>query len=229
LPLMVHISDAPPEITDVLALMREGDIVTHCFTAGTMKLVGDDALPLDEVRRALDRGVLLDVGHGAGGFAFSSAEALMSAGIPPHVISTDLHQMSRYASAVISNDAVASPVIRLRDEPSERLDLPLCMSKFLALGFSLFDVVTATTERPAAILRSAGEVGTLQPGARGDVGLFKLLEGDHVYRDVFGGSRSGTQRLFNLQTFVGGRLLRPPADTDTAPWVERVAGDTTGS
>ena len=225
LPLMVHIYDAPPEIGEVLALMREGDIVTHCFTAGSMKLVDDDGVPLAELLRARDRGVLLDVGHGAGGFAFSSAEALISSGITPHVISTDLHQMSRHASAVISNNAVASPIIRLRDGPTERLDLPLVMSKFLSLGLSLRDVVAATTALPATIIGAAGEVGTLRAGARADIGLFKLVEGDFVYRDVFGGSRPGSRRLVNAQTFIAGHRLHAPGNADVAPWVERIPSD----
>ncbi len=191
-----------------------------------MKLVDDARVPLEALQQARDRGVLLDVGHGAGGFAFSSAESLVGAGVFPDVISTDLHQMSRHASAVISNDAAASPVIRLREGPSERLDLPLCMSKFLALGLSLPEVVAATTERPASILGERDELGTLRPGARGDLGLFELVQGDFLYRDVFGGSHLGRQRLRNVQTFVGGRTLRGGTDVDTPPWVERVASET---
>ena len=72
LPIMVHVSDAPPEVTEVLALIREGDLVTHCCTAGSMKLVDGDGMPLAALKSAHDRGVLLDLGHGAGGFAFSS-------------------------------------------------------------------------------------------------------------------------------------------------------------
>jgi dihydroorotase len=146
--------------------------------------------------------------------------------MPPDVISTDLHQMSRHASAVISNDAVASPVIRLREGQSEPLDLPLCMSKFLALGLSLSNVVAATTERPASVLGAGNDLGTLRPGAKGDVGLFELVDGNFLYRDVFGGSHFGRQRLRNLQTFVGGRLLRGGTEVDTPPWVERAAPDT---
>jgi dihydroorotase len=225
LPIMVHISDAPPQIDEVLELLAEGDIVTHCFTAGSMKLVGDNGLPRTATRRAIDRGVLLDVGHGAGSFAFSSAEALLGAGIQPYVISTDIHQMSLYPGALLSNDAVASPIIRIRDEPSQRLDLPLCMSKFLALGMSLTDVVRAVTAHPAAIVRAQGEIGTLRPGARGDFGLFKLMTGDFVYHDVFGGQHEGTQQLVNIQTFVGGHPLQPRAGASVAPWVERVTTD----
>ncbi len=113
LPIMVHIADAPPEIGDVLALLRPGDIVTHCCTGGSMKLVNAAGAPLDSARAALDRGIILDVGHGAGSLNFASAAGLLSAGIMPHVISTDLHQMSLHVGSLVSSDAVESPVIQL--------------------------------------------------------------------------------------------------------------------
>lgn len=222
---MVHVSDAPPEIADVLSLLREGDIVTHCCIARTMKLVDDAGVPLEAFRRARDHGVLFDVGHGTGGFAVSSAEAIVSVGMPPDVISTDLHQMSRHASAVISNDAAASPVICLRERPSERLDLPLCISKLLTLRLSLSEVVAATRERPPSALGAEDELGTLRPGAKHDVRLFELVEGDFLSRDVFDDRHPGRQRLCNVQTFAGGRLLRGDDDADTLSWLERVASN----
>src|SRR5262249_9943443 len=93
-PMMVHIAEAPPPRSEGLGLMRPGDIVTHCFTGQTMRIIDDDGLPLEVVRRALDRGIILDVGHGAGSFTFTAAEAALAAGIRPDVISTDIHQMS---------------------------------------------------------------------------------------------------------------------------------------
>ena len=51
LPMMVHVAFGPPEIEDVLALMRPGDILTHCFTGLSMKIVDDDGR-LYDVRRA---------------------------------------------------------------------------------------------------------------------------------------------------------------------------------
>src|SRR5262245_11285930 len=128
LPLMVHIAFGPPEIDDVLALMRPGDILTHCFTGLTMKIVDDDGRLRDFARRAWDSGVVMDTGHGTGSFSYETAEALMSAGRRPDVISTDLHQLSAKGPA---------------------FDLPTCMSKFLHLGMPLRDVVAACTVRPA--------------------------------------------------------------------------------
>jgi dihydroorotase len=225
LPIMVHISDAPPQISEVLALLRRGDIVTHCCTGGTMKLVDSDGALLDATRDALDRGVILDVGHGAGSLNFASADAMLSAGAAPQVISTDLHQMSLHANSLVSSDAVESPVIQFTGGTEDRFDLPLCMSKFLALGVPLTDVIAATTSRPAAALGLSDEIGSLRAGARADLGLFRLLDGPVRFTDVSGNVRTGRQRLVNVQTYIDGSRLASPETADTAPWAERVSSE----
>jgi dihydroorotase len=199
LPLMVHIAFGPPAIDEVLALMRPGDILTHCFTGLDMKIVGDDGQLLDVARRAWDSGVVMDIGHGTGSFAYSTAEALMAAGRAPDVISTDLHQLSLKGPA---------------------FDLPTTMSKFLHLGMSLTDVVRATTSRPAELLGLDGELGTLRPGSLADVALFRLLPGRFPLYDIWGELREAEALLVNTLTLVGGRVLEPQPPQRPAPWAQ---------
>jgi dihydroorotase len=224
-PIMVHIADAPPEIDDVLPFLRRGDIITHCGSGATMKLVHDDGRLRDSTRRALDAGVILDVGHGAGGMTFASCEALIAAGSPPDIISTDLHQMSHHGPAVLSNDAAASPFISIRDDDHEEFTLPVCMSKFLALGMGLADVVAATTARSAELLGEAGRLGTLAPGAAADVALFALETGSFELFDTVGAARTGTQRLRNTRTFIAGRETERRPAAPPAPWVDLIAAE----
>ena len=110
---MVHIAIGPPSVDDVVDLLRPGDICTHSFTGLSMKLVDDRGRLRKAARSALERGVLLDIGHGTGSFSFASAEALLAAGVRPDTISTDMHQQSVYGPM---------------------FDLPTTMTKFLALG-----------------------------------------------------------------------------------------------
>jgi dihydroorotase len=228
LPIMVHISDAPPEISEVLALLRPGDIVTHCCTGGSMKLVDAAGAPLVATRAALDRGIILDVGHGAGSLNFASAASLLSAGIMPHVLSTDLHQMSLHVNALVSSDAVESPVIQVREGSYDRFDLPLCMSKFLALGVPLTDVVAAVTSHPAAAIGLTGQAGSLRVGGPADVALFRLVDGPVSFTDVSGNVRTGSQRLVSAGTFMDGGRLRSPGSADVAPWVQRIPSEVSG-
>ncbi len=228
LPVMVHIADAPPAIEDVLELMAPGDIITHCFSGATMKLVDDDGNVLDAAKRAVDAGVILDVGHGAGGMTFASAEAMIAAGLAPDVISTDLHQMSHHGPAVMTNDAGSSSFIRIRDDDTPKFDLSVALSKFMATGLSLEQVIEASTARPAELIGRSGEVGTLAPGARADVAVFELEHGSYEFRDIEGMSRTGTERLVNVLTVIGGREAERRPAAAPAPWVDLVAPEADG-
>lgn len=199
LPMMVHVAFGPPEIEDVLALMRPGDILTHCFTGLTMKIVDDEGRLFDFAQRAWDSGVVMDIGHGTGSFAYATAEALMAAGRRPDVISTDLHQLSINGPAY---------------------DLPTTLSKFLHLGMSLPEVIRASTVRPAEVLGLQSDVGTLRPGARADVALFGLLDGTFPLYDIWGEMREAKQLLVNTLTIIGGRPFERLAPAPPAPWAE---------
>jgi dihydroorotase len=198
LPLMVHISHPPPFVGDVIKLMRPGDIVTHCFTGLGMKLMDEKGDFYDFAKQAWDQGVVFDIGHGAGSFSFKTAEALMKAGYTPHVISTDVHQVS-----------IDGPMF----------DLPTCLSKFLHLGMTLPQVIEASTARPAKVLGLEREIGTLRPGALADVALFSLMDGRFTLYDIDGGVREARQLLRNTLTIVGGRPLERLAPEPPAPWM----------
>jgi dihydroorotase len=197
LPLMVHVAFGPPQIDEVLELMRPGDVLTHCFTGLTMKLVDDDGRLYDHAQRAWDSGVIMDVGHGTGSFSFETAEAVMSTGRRPEVISTDLHQLS-----------VNGPAY----------DLPTCMSKLLHLGMPLRDVVRAASSRPAEILGLAPEVGTLAPGSQADIAVFRLLPGRFPLYDIAGTMREADELLVNTLTVMGGTVVDPLPAEPPAPW-----------
>jgi dihydroorotase len=196
LPLMVHIGDAPPPIDAVAELLRPGDIITHCATPHTMTLVDEHGRLRASVEAARRRGVILDVGHGYGGFCFRQAEALLAEGAPPDVISSDAHQWSVRGTM---------------------RDLPTCLSKYLALGLSLDEVVDAATSRPATLAGLQDEVGSLTIGRPGDVALFELREGTYHLQDVDGCTRRSEHVLVNRLTLLDGKplpampLAPPPA------------------
>lgn len=199
LPLMAHIGKAPPELPEVLDLLRPGDILTHCFTGQSMRIIDERGKLLDSAKRAWESGVVMDIGHGAGSFSFETAEALITAGYRPDVISSDIHQFS-----------IHGPLF----------DLPTCMSKFLALGLSFAQVVEAATSRPAAVMGMQNEIGTLQPGALADVALFQLVEGDFTFYDIHMNPRQGKQLIRNTLTIINGRELARQSDPPPAPWIE---------
>ncbi|MCX6045824.1 MAG: amidohydrolase/deacetylase family metallohydrolase [Chloroflexi bacterium] len=199
LPMMVHIGKAPPELQEVLPLLRPGDILTHCFTGQSMRIIDDKGKLIDAAKQVWDMGVVMDIGHGAGSFSFETAEALIRAGHLPDVISSDIHQFS-----------INGPLF----------DLPTCMSKFLAIGMTLPQVVEAATTKPAVVLGMQNEIGTLKPGALADVALFKVEQGSFTFYDIHMNPRVGKELLRNTLTIVNGRPMAIMSDPPPAPWIE---------
>ncbi len=203
LPMMVHIGYGPPTIGEVLPFLRPGDILTHCFTGGDMKIVDGAGKLMDDAKRVWDAGVVMDVGHGGGSFSFDVAEQMIAQGYKPDVISSDIHQHS-----------VNGPLF----------DLPTCLSKFMALGMSFADVIRAATVRPAQVMGLADEVGSLKVGALADVALFTLEAGEFPLYDVHLQQRMGTQLIRNTLTLVNGRELPRIPDGPMAPWMSLSEG-----
>lgn len=204
LPLMVHIGAAPPHLSEILALMKPGDILTHCFTGHANRIIDPERRVLPDVKRLWDAGLILDIGHGTGSFSFDTAEAMLAQGLPPDVISTDIHQMARQGPMY---------------------DMPTTLSKFLTLGMSLPAVIERATSRPARAM-GRPDLGTLKPGAVADLAIFRLEQGQFTYYDIFMEPRTGTQRLVNTATFIAGEQLehlpeRPPEPFATLPERQR--------
>jgi dihydroorotase len=196
LPLMVHIGSGPPTIDEVAPLLRPGDILTHCFTGGDMRIVDDAGRPNPAIMAVRDKGLILDIGHGTGSFSYRTAEAMLEAGVLPDVISSDIHQM-----------AIQGPMF----------DLPTTLSKFLNLGLTLPQVIERATSRPAAAMRRP-ELGSLRPGSAADIALFRLESGDYVFRDVQMQPRHGDTRLLNTLTMIDGAVLPRMPERPLHPW-----------
>jgi dihydroorotase len=198
IPMMMHIGYAPPPIDDCLPFLKEGDILTHCFTGFDMRILGRDGKLRDSARAAWERGVVMDIGHGTGAFAFEVAEPLIQQGYKPTVISTDIHQLS-----------IRGPMY----------DLPTCLNKCMALGMSVDEVIEASTAAPARVMGLDDEVGSLQPGLMADIALFELEHGTFKYYDVNMNMREGRERLKHSLTIIGGRPLEELPIDPPPPWL----------
>jgi len=175
--LMVHFGNSNLKVEEIVGVMRGGDILTHCFNGYVNGILGWDGKVAPAVCAALERGVLLDVGFGSGSFSVDVARQALSQGIRP-TISTDLHHMN-----------VQAPV----------RDLPTTMSKFLALGLGMREVIAAATVDAARSIGRANELGSLRAGAVADIAAFELVEGEFEFRDshdtLFAGDKVLDPRL----------------------------------
>jgi dihydroorotase len=170
LPVMVHVGETPPELPEVLDLLRPGDMITHCFHGKPGGIFGYDGELIPALLRAMDRGVWLDIGHGAASYSMAVTRKALALGIRPHTISTDLHVRS-----------VHSPVH----------DLATTMTKLLAAGLTLPEVVAAVTERPARWLQEEA-YRTVAPGAPARLTLFRLMDAQLEIRDAAGATETVT-------------------------------------
>jgi dihydroorotase len=222
LPIMCHISGRPPSVESVLRLLRPGDIVTHAFTGGGQRLIDDRGRVRPAARRARERGVLFDIGHGAGSFSFDSAEALTRQGFWPDTISTDLHQISLVGPNLVEDQEIMP---RVRGDGSPQLTLLTVMTKFLALGMPLSEVIRATTIAPAQAIGREGDCGALTPGAAADVAILRVEPGPVELVDIHGNRRQGDRSLRAVQTFVAGRELEPREMPPPVPWIRNLASE----
>ena len=162
LPLMAHIDEPPPSYGEVVSSLRPGDVLTHCFRPFPNAPMDGTGRVRPEIAAARERGVIFDVAHGKGSFSWKSARAMLAQGFRPDVLSSDVH--------ALCIDGPAHDNLRV-------------MTKFLALGWSLPEVVEASTVAPARALRR-GDLGHLKPGAPGDVSVFRVTEAPIDLEDV---------------------------------------------
>jgi dihydroorotase len=180
LPLLVHVGESwtkdatPVHVGDVLKYLREGDIVTHMFTAHPGGLLDPNGKLWPQVRDAKESGVLMDVGHGLHNLNFDVARKVLDQELFPDGVSTDGHRGNR-----------AGPVY----------DLPTTMAKLMALGFSLNQVVEMATVNAAKLLNRADELGFIQVGSPADISVLRLEEREWKAVDSQKGSIQARQAL----------------------------------
>ncbi|HWV34869.1 MAG TPA: amidohydrolase/deacetylase family metallohydrolase [Thermomicrobiales bacterium] len=181
----------------ILKKMRPGDIHTHVF-AQQFPTVDEDGKVFPYMWEARERGVIFDLGHGAGSFWFRHAVPAIRDGFVPDSISTDLHTGN-----------VAGVVI----------DMLTCINKLLNIGVPLNDVIQKSTEAPAKEINRP-ELGTLRVGGPADIAVLALDEGDFTFVDCERTTMSGDQRLRCEMTIYGGDIVYNPNGRGLITWEE---------
>ena len=198
--LMVHIGDTekrydPNVIRDLLPIMEEGDIVTHLFTANPGGVVDVNGNLVPEAQEARDRGVWLDTAHGRGNFSFDVGQRILDQGLMPHCISTDLTLPGRQRTVHSMTEM---------------------MTRFLAMGFTMDQVVTMSTLNPAKAIGEDGRLGSLQIGKQADISVIRIEEGDWLLYDVLGDSRRHDKAVVPVVTVKRGEVFE--AGWGPRPW-----------
>ncbi|XP_052760380.1 deacetylase Oant_2987-like isoform X2 [Mya arenaria] len=167
--------------------LRPGDIYTHTYVGYPSTIVDAETRDVySDVMDAKSRGVLFDVGHGAGGFNWTVAEIACKQNLYPDLLGTDLH--------VFSQDGPA-------------YDLPSVMTKFLHIGMPLYDVVKSVTSAPALAYGITGETGSLTTGIAGDVTILKIDDCDFMLEDSVGQLRNIRRIIRHLAVWREGERI----------------------
>jgi len=186
LPVMVHVGgELPPTLGEILDPLRPGDIFTHCCSPRDNSVIAPNGKVREVARRAKDRGVIFDVAHGKGSFGFETCKRMLDQDLVPDVISSDVH-------------------VGCVDGPA--FDVLVTMSKFLALGMALPEVVRRATVNAA---RAIGwpELGVLREGGVGDATVLEIEHRRVRLEDVTGATMDADRHLACRGAVVGGAWI----------------------
>ncbi|MDE2949162.1 MAG: amidohydrolase/deacetylase family metallohydrolase [Chloroflexota bacterium] len=184
-PLMVDFWHRPGRTyQELLRKMQPGDIHTHVY-AQQFPILNDKNEPADFMFEARERGIIFDLGHGAGSFWFRQAIPAMQGGFGPDSISTDLH---------IGN---VNGVVH---------DMLTTMSKLLCMGMPLDELIYRSTATPAEEIGHP-ELGHLGVGAEADIAILKQQEGEFGYVDCGQARMNGSRKLTCEMTLRAGEIV----------------------
>jgi len=193
LPLMIHIGDFRSRTRNdpfddfsrnVVSLLGGGDIISHYMTWRPGGMVLEDGTIFPELEQARERGVILDSSHGWNNFSFKVARILLDKGLLPDIITTDLSTFGR----------------------GHVQSLAVTMSKFLALGMPLEDVIKAVTLKAAKALGLSDTWGSLEPGRAANITVLERVEGSFDFYDgAAGNGLTGNVLLEPRLILAGGK------------------------
>ena len=188
-PVMVHVGDTGISMEEIVDTLRAGDVVTHCYTPQRPSIVDESGRLLVAVRKAKERGVIFDVGHASGHFDFNLVRRAMGDGLLPDVISSDLHgRMKQPGFGIVG-------------------DLPTTLTKFLALGLNLDQIIAMCTIHPARVIGWQDRLGNLEVGRDADVTVLQVVNEATKLRDSVGGEMTAEQRIAARWTIRGGEVF----------------------
>jgi len=207
LPIMVHTAPAPPTFEEMIQFLKAGDIITHPYHGGDTHILNETGRVRDSYWQARKRGIEVDFGPARFHCELPIMQACFDQGFLPDYISTDLVSSNRHSITI---------------------DLPTSMSKVLACGMPLEEVLARSTIDTARKLKAEDEIGLLREGAVADLAVLNVEQGAFEFTDGPGNVLPATQRIVADQTYQAGNLLDPnaipekselPAFMDkTIPW-----------
>lgn len=190
--LVVHMTNPSISSEKVAALLRSGDVFCHAFHGHGDTILDERHQIKIGIKEAQERGVIFDACNGCRNFEFSIALPALSNGFKPNIISSDDNELAYYKQPLVS--------------------LPRVLSKYLAMGMALTEVIDAASVTPAKLLGLENELGTLQVGTVADIAVFRLKQKPVDFYDFSGGKLSGSEVLVPQMTVRKGEITYSQTD-----------------
>ena len=186
-PVEVHCTNIPVPTSEVLGILRPGDIFEHVYQGVKNTILDENGRLYDCVLQARERGILFDTAEGRKHGDFDVMLKAKEQGFIADFCSTDLVLASMYRRSIFS--------------------LPNLMSRYVAMGIPLKQVVEMTTQAPARLMKMEGEIGCLSEGARADIAIFSWLPMHQTYRDWKGAAFEADRTLKTEMTIKDGDIV----------------------
>lgn len=186
-PVEVHCTNIPVPTSEVLEVLRPGDIFQHVYQGAQNTIIDENGKLYDCVLEARKRGIIFDTAEGRKHGDFEVMTKAMEQGFIADMCSTDLVLGSMYRRPIFS--------------------LPNLMSRYLCMGISLKEVIKMTTERPAKLMGMENEIGCLSEGAYADVAIFDIMDKEQLYRDWKGSTFLANKLLKPEMTIKDGYIM----------------------
>lgn len=166
--IMVHCTNPPGEMSQLLDLLRPGDVMTHMYMNHGSTIVEDRTVK-NCVLRARARGVVFEAADARAHFGLDVARTAVAAGFWPDILASDLTRMSMHLRPTAFNMAMQ-------------------ISKYAALGIPFPQVIRLCTLVPATHMGMADAIGSLTAGYSADVAVFRPLHRETIFGDRPNGS-----------------------------------------
>ncbi len=200
IPLFVECHLPNYTLEEQLDHMRPGDIITHTYENITerMPVVDSNGMLQPFIKSAIQKGILFDVGHGGAGFWFNQAIPALRQGLSPNSFGTDLHRFSMNAGMK---------------------DMLNVMSKYLAMGMSIEDIILKATWAPAQAIKRK-DLGTLAEGSVADIAIIRIRKGNYGFIDAGGARIKGKKKLEAEMTIRDGKIVWDLNGLAATPYVK---------
>ena len=182
-PVMVHCTNPPGPLADLLKLLRKGDVITHMYMNIGPNLIGEDGKVIPEAYEARERGVIFEASDARAHFGLPVAQAAIAQGFYPDIIATDTTKLSMNLRPTSFNMAMQ-------------------VTKYIAMGIDLNTVIACATVNPAKELGILNKAGSLTVGHPADIAVIRPLDIDTVHGDRPYGAK-------DQHTFIGHKLYQP--------------------